>query len=184
MKIKEVKELPPEETEVSEEKKEEPKEESEELILEEDNPEEGLSGEIEQFRAGFPMEFSPEALLLSSALEEKLWQPKNLEESLKEVPGKMEEENSRGGDCYSSNSPGGIYGVGSDLYKASGSDLYNEGGGEDAKLYNTFDEKEEDVGELRHANASRLEIVGLRSGFGRMDSRDKRKDSDKRKYAA
>jgi hypothetical protein len=186
MKVKEVKELPPEKKEVKEEpEKEEKKEDSEDkevLEVQEEGFEIGID-RIEQFREEFLVEFFPEATLLSSSLEERVWQPKNLEETLKDVPGKLEEPNARGGDFYKDNSSGAVYGAGSgsSLYNGSGgSDLYNGSAGDEMILYSPFEEPEDErAREFGHRDVSRLEIEGINRRFGEVHNRGRNRDKNK-----
>jgi len=190
MKIKEVKELPTDKKE--EDKKEvkkvdssEEEDDSEALALVENDSEEVFIDKVEQFREEFFVDFFPEALLLSSALEEKVWQSKNLEESLRELPGKIDEQTSRGSDFYKAASPGDFYGgsSSSNLYNGGGANLYNGAGEDERILYSPFGKAEDDeLREFGQRDISRLEIEGVNRRFGAV--RLGRRDQDKNKYAA
>jgi len=69
---------------------------------------------------------------------------------------------------------------GQDLY--GGANLYSTGESRE-KFYESAEREKEDIGELRTAKLSHLEITGLRSDYGVVDDEGRKKNSDKHKQS-
>lgn len=79
------------------------------------------------------------------------------------------EEESRTGDFYKT-SNNDFYSTGSDFYGTSSNNLYGSGGEPGGNFYGTQTEDER-IGEIRGEKISKLEIEGMKGGYGKKDRR-------------
>jgi hypothetical protein len=170
MAIKEIREIEPNQKEIK-------PEEDEEVLIDENEPDSEFHEEQEEFEE--EKSFIGTALVPEEIEDE--WQSASLEETLGSEPSLVQETvEQRGGDFYQQAGGGDFYGEsssGGDLYQQAGSgDMYSQVGGES---FYAMGETDEEIGEIRSPNRSKLEIEGSNTFSRGLNKRDVKTDITK-----